>query len=293
MKKLFSFVAVISALIIAAASTLAVPMATSVAAQTAPTATATRLARPTATPTPKPKTTNTPRPAPGITVQPIAKVASVKSYKMAIAMKLDGVSDGKVAKGDFTVDASSLVAAKKQNFAIGGNTMGLLLGKYLRGLPVSRITLYLFDKNTYILAQSLLPVCAVPKTPIAGLNDLKTGLSAEVLFTSLTGSNTFFGTLVGDETVNGIATRRYKLDIPRMNALAKQNRVDAQLKSGEVWLAKDGNYVVRLVTDAIGSLAKATGVDYKGNVTININVSDLNKVPDIALPGACNRPIQI
>ena len=288
-----------------------------------PTATATTPAPATATLTPAPAATKTPapvasatlaktqatqatqatvsvRPSPtvkvpegGIAIQPITRTTSIKSYKTLIGMKLDGVSEGKVAKGDFNTEAQTLLATKKQSFALSGSAMSQLLGKYLRGLPVNKLTVYLFDKNSYIFAQSFLSVCAVPKTPIGGLDQLGSGLSAEALLASLTGSNTIYGTLLGDETVNGVTTRHYRLDVAKMNALASQNRVAASLRSGEVWLAKDGNFVVRLNANADGALAKATGVDFKGNVVLSLNVSDANKVQDIPLPGQCSRPISI
>ncbi len=65
------------------------------------------------------------------------------------------------------------------------------------------------------------------------------------------------------------------------------------IKSGDVWLAKDGNYVVRVIANANGTLAKNTGVDFSGDANIVINVSELNKITDIPLPGQCSRPIQI
>ncbi len=199
--------------------------------------------------TPPAAATATPRPAtpkptatavPNIIVKPITQNASVKSYKTQIAMKLDGKSESKVAKGDFVVEAQALPATKKQSLALGGSLMGQLLGKYLRGLPVSKLTLYLQDKNTFVLAQSLLTVCAVPKTPIAGLDQISSGLTADAMLASLSGSNKIYGTLIGDETVNGIVARRYKLDVPKMNALAKQNRLNVDDKkwrrvAGERW----------------------------------------------------------
>lgn len=280
----------------------------------APAAQSTATPKPTASPTPRPKATSTTAPKPtatkpaaakpaatpkpaatkdaGIVVQPISKAANVKSYKTVVTMALDGKSAGKPAKGDLNVEMQSIPASKKHSIAISGSLLGTLLGQYLP-IPVSKLTVYLIDKQTYIFAQSLLSVCAVPKNAIPALDQLRGGLSADVFVSSLTGSNKIYGTKVGEETVNGIPSVHYKLDAAVMNALAKANKVDAQLKSGDIWLAKDGGWVVRFIGDVTGNLSKSAGVDFAGNANIALNVSDVNKIQDIPLPTQCNRPIQI
>lgn len=252
-----------------------------------------------ATATPKPKATATTAakvaatPDAGIVVQPISKTSAIKSYRTTLNMNLDGVSGGKVSKGDLNADVQSIPGQKKQSAAISGSQMGQLLSPFLGGIPVNKLTLYLFDKNVYALAQSLLTVCATPKNPIAGIDQLKNGLSADQLIVGLTGSNKIYGTLVGEETVNGIPSKHYKLDVKKMNELAKNSKQDVKLNSGDVWLAKDGGYVTRFTGDVDGALNQAAGVDFDGNVKLQMNVGDLNKINDIPLPSQCNRPIQI
>lgn len=263
--------------------------------------TATPVPTPLATARPAAKTAATPAakatvkatPDAGIVVQPISKDSTIKSYRTLINMNLDGASAGKVSKGDLIADVQSIPGQKKQSAALSGSQMAQLLSPFLGGLPVSKLTLFLFDKNVYALVQSLLAVCATPKNPIAGIEQLKNGLSADQLIIGLTGSNKIYGALVGEETINGIASKHYKLDAQKMNALAKANKLDVTLKSGDVWLAKNGGYVTRFVADLNGSLNKSAGIDFKGNVKLNLNVSDLNKLNDIPLPGQCSRPIQI
>ncbi len=208
-------------------------------------------------------------------------------------MNLDGVSGGKVSKGDLNADVQSIPGSKKQSAAISGSQMGQLLSPFLGGLPVNKLTLYMFDKNVYALAQSLLTVCATPKNPIAGIDQLKNGLSADQLITGMTGGNKIYGALVGEETVNGIPSKHYKLDVNKMNALAKQNKQDLTLKSGDIWLAKNGGYVTKFLGDMNGGLSKTAGVDFNGNVKMEMNVGDVNKINDIPLPSQCSRPIQI
>jgi hypothetical protein len=271
----------------------------------APVAQSTATPKPTASPTPRPRATATkpaatPKPAAaatkdaGIVIQPISKAASVKSYKTTVIMKLDGQSAGKVAKGDLNAVVQSIPASKKQSIAITGSLVSTLLGRYLQGLPVTNPTVFLIGNQVYVTAQALIvQVCAVPRNPIAGLDQLSSGLSADTFLSQITGSNKVYGKLVGDATVNGIPTRHYKLDAATMNTLAKQNKADVQLKSGDIWIAKQGDYVVRLLIDGTGNLAAGTGVDFKGNANLSLDVTDVNKVADITLPGSCNNPVQI
>ncbi|BCX03220.1 MAG: hypothetical protein KatS3mg053_1158 [Candidatus Roseilinea sp.] len=274
------------------------PAAQSATATPRPAVTATL--RPTATPTPRVVTVPTPRPTPtvalppGITIRPISNTTSIKSYKTVVSMKLDGQSAGKVARGDFNAEVQTELANKRQSIGIGGSLVPVLLGRYLQGIPVSGLTVYLMDGKPYVVAQALiLKVCAVPGARIAGLDQLSSGLSAEVFLSQLTGSNKIYGTPAGNETVNGIPTKRYKLDVKTINTLAKQRGATAQLKSGDVWIAAQGDYIVRLVVDGTGNLAANTGVDFNGNVNLTMNVSDVNRTPTIQLPSQCNNPMRL
>lgn len=209
-------------------------------------------------------------------------------------MKLDGTSAGKAAKGDFNAEVQTNVPTKRQSVGITGSLITTLLGRYLQGIPVNNLTVYLIDGKPYVVAQALLlRVCAVPGSPIAGLDQLSSGLSADVFMSQLTGNNKIYGTFVGNETVNGIPTRRYKLDTATINALAKKNSANVQLKGGDVWIATQGDYIVRLNADGVGNLAANAGVDFNGNANITLNVSDVNRVPDIQLPGQCNNPMRL
>ncbi|MFN4293725.1 MAG: hypothetical protein ACK4JD_06310 [Thermoflexales bacterium] len=253
-----------------------------------------------ATPAPRVVALSTPRPSPtaappaGIAIRPITSIASIKSYKTAVSMKLDGQSAGRVAKGDFNAEARTDLANKRQSIGIRGNLVPVLLGRYLQGLPISGLTAYLVDGKTYVVAQALiLRVCAAPGAQIAGLDQLSGGLSAEAFLSQLTGSNQIYGTLLGNATVNGIPARHYKLDVKAINARARQRGATAQLASGEVWIAVQGDYIVRMVVDGKGNLAASTGVDFNGKVNLTLNVSDVNRIPAIQLPNQCNNPMRL
>lgn len=255
---------------------------------------------PIATPTPRRTTFPTPRTTPtaalpsGIAIRPISSIASIRSYKTVVSVKLDGQSAGRVAKGDFNAEVQADLTNKRQSIGVSGSLAPVLLGRYLQGLPISGLTLYLMNGKPYIVAQALiLRVCAVPGAQIAGLDQLSGGLSAEAFLSQLTVSNKIYGTLVGNAVINGIPTKHYKLDVKTINALARQRGATMQLASGEVWIAAQGDYIVRVVVDGKGNLAANAGVDFTGRVNLTLNVSGVNRIPAIQLPNQCNNPMRL
>lgn len=211
-----------------------------------------------------------------------------------MSVKLDGQSAGRVAKGDFNAEVQADLTNKRQSIGVSGSLAPVLLGRYLQGLPISGLTLYLMNGKPYIVAQALiLRVCAVPGAQIAGLDQLSGGLSAEAFLSQLTVSNKIYGTLVGNAVINGIPTKHYKLDVKTINALARQRGATMQLASGEVWIAAQGDYIVRVVVDGKGNLAANAGVDFTGRVNLTLNVSGVNRIPAIQLPNQCNNPMRL
>lgn len=229
-----------------------------------------------------------------MTIRPISATAAIKSYKTVVNMKLDGRSAGKAAKGDFNAEVQADLTNKRQSIGMSGNLVPTLLGRYLQGVPVSGLNVYLMNGKPYVVAQALfLRVCAVPGARVAGLDQLGSGLSAEVFLAQLTGNDKIYGAPVGNETVNGIPTRRYRLDVKTINALAKQRGATAQLKSGDVWIAARGDYIVRMAVEGAGNVAANTGVDFNGNFNLTLNVSEVNRIPAIQLPSQCNNPMRL
>lgn len=225
-------------------------------------------------------------------MQPITQFPGLRSYRTQIVLQMNGKSNGKTANGALNADLTQVLTQRKQSISLSGAMLTPLLGSQLP-VPVNRLTLYLFDKQTYALAHTLIPVCASPRRERSSLAALRKGLSAEQVLSNLSGDLILRGTLVREEVVNGIPSRRYRLDAAQINALAKQRGAKAQLKSGEVWLAQRGNFVTRLQAEIVGDLGGSLGVDFNGTTLVTLNVSDLNRDTDIALPRACARPVPL
>lgn len=82
------------------------------------------------------------------------------------------------------------------------------------------------------------------------------------------------------ETVNGVKADHYKLQKPNFGMS------NVTSSSGEIWVAQEGNYVVRLTGKAEGTF-DITGKQIVGTMTYEYNVSEINKLADIVLPAEC------
>ena len=87
---------------------------------------------------------------------------------------------------------------------------------------------------------------------------------------------------VGNETVNGIPTAHYKLDVSGLETLGYLNG------NGDVWVADPGNYVVKYVFQATGSDKFFGGTsNSEGTIKWDYEVSDVNQPIDIQPPADC------
>jgi hypothetical protein len=87
---------------------------------------------------------------------------------------------------------------------------------------------------------------------------------------------------VGNETVNGIPTVHYKLDVSSLQTLGYLNG------NGDVWVAESGNYVVKYVFQATGSDKLFGGSSTsEGAIKWDYEVSDVNQPITIQAPADC------
>ncbi|MCS6774411.1 MAG: hypothetical protein RMM31_06135 [Anaerolineae bacterium] len=245
--------------------------------------------RPVAAQTPQPSGRTSASP---VMMQPIAQSPGLRSYRTQIVLQMNGKTKGKPANGALNADLTQVLTSRKQSLTLSGTMLAPLLDGQMP-IPVNRLTFYLFDKQTYVLAHTLIPLCASPRAEIGSLAALRKGLSAEHLLSGLSGDFVVRGTFVREEVVNGIPSRRYRLDVAQINALAKRRGANVQLSGGEVWLAQRGNFVTRLQAELVGNLRSSAGLDFEGTTVLLLNVSDLNRDADIPLPRACARPVPL
>jgi hypothetical protein len=87
---------------------------------------------------------------------------------------------------------------------------------------------------------------------------------------------------VGNETINGVPTVHYKLDVSSLQTLGYLNG------NGDVWVAEPGNYVVKYTYQATGSDKLLGGSsDSEGTIKWDYEVSDVNQPITIQAPENC------
>lgn len=87
---------------------------------------------------------------------------------------------------------------------------------------------------------------------------------------------------VGNETINGVPTVHYKIDVTGLEAMGYLNG------DGDVWVAESGNYVVKYTFQATGSNKLFGGSsDSEGTVKWTYEITDVNQPIDIQAPADC------
>ena len=233
----------------------------------------------------------------GIAVKPAsAKFGSITSSQSAMYLTLDGKGgDGKAIKGSMTVGLVDDVTGKQSNIEISGNLIGPLLASQLRGFSPRGIGIFSVNGNTFARLDTLLTVCAKPKGGIPGLSDIATSLSTDGFLDMIGSDKNFPGKLVGDATLNGVAVQQYTLDLAAMKSAAQKRGLTSfpELSRGEMWVAKDGGYIVRLSVAGKGQLANIAGNSFDGSFDVILDTVSINQPVKITLPPSCSRPIEV
>lgn len=97
-------------------------------------------------------------------------------------------------------------------------------------------------------------------------------------------------TLVGEETINGIDVLHYTYDETSMTA---EQAVGIKSMVGDIYIAKDGGYMVRSIVDVVGDSKFIDGFaseDFQPDTAkthIEMNLTDVNSAVEILPPAAC------
>jgi hypothetical protein len=279
--------------------------APSIAPSASPAPTATLL--PTLTPvlpTSTPQPTSSPAPA---RVQPTASAPIVPFTTLAsafgalnttrndIGITLDGTrSDGVPVNGALNAVVVEDIANKKRQVELAGPLLTQLLPEQAQLLNPSAVGIYRVDAATFIRLDGFFQVCAKPNAAAFGDG----GLSLEAYLPWLGndgGARVQSTTPLGQESVAGVPSRRYALDVSTTNAALRASGDPSAivLSRGEIWIAVDGGYVTRLKIEGSGDKIALAGQTFKGKFSLDVTVRDINAPVSIELPRACARPIEI
>jgi len=94
-------------------------------------------------------------------------------------------------------------------------------------------------------------------------------------------------TLVGNDEINGIPVLHYRFD---ESAIAEADAEGIQSMQGDVYIAKDGGYLVRMIADMQGDADFMEGFENINDAVMHIefNLKDLNEPFEIVPPAGCD-----
>jgi hypothetical protein len=250
---------------------------------TAPTATTAATAEPTQAATAEATAGVTSTATTGEVLNPgvLTGTSDLNSFRSETQMSWQGTMTNSVeASGVFTMSVDFVREPPAQHLTLAGDApflaqVGVQPGQSMEMYVVSN-TVYLNLGGTWL------------KTPagseVTNLDNI--GLvKSEDLLKDVTGAR-----YVGDETINGVQTKHYTFDETSIDAsqLSEGSTIDSA--QGDVWVAAEGNYVVRLEMSMTGKNisipADSAGNSRmsNGTVHISVNLSDVNQPITITVP---------
>jgi hypothetical protein len=238
-----------------------------------------------------------PTPPPGDVI-PLQSIANLTSLNATVKIDVNGLIDGKRAEADLTGLLSSN-DQKKSRITVSGSLLGPLAAKVggsLVGMfTPSKVDLYNMPDGTYIVVNSLVPICVKPKA----LNDTSVldEISPKSLLTMLTKSDVVRGKLIGEEMMNGVAVKHYVINGDAFLAAAQKSS-DPKLQefAQALWAAEDADLYLDAKTGyPVAFRGQYNGVfdpiKFQGDFGVQLDVTGVNSNPAVSLPSSCNKPI--
>ena len=238
--------------------------------------------------------TATPPPGDPIPLKPVADLTSLNA---TVNIDVNGLIGGERAQGDLQAVVTTN-DQKKSKVTVTGSLLGDIatqIGGSVVGLfTPSSVDIYKVPEGTYIVVNSLIPVCVKPKPKSTDSLD---DFSPQGLLSMLTSSDVARGKLAGDETLNGTPVKHYVVNGDTFLAAAKKSS-NPKLKSfgDALWSAEDAD----LYVDAKGGYPVAFNgaysgeyepLKFEGDFTVQTQVTGVNTNTPVNLPKSCNKPI--
>lgn len=89
------------------------------------------------------------------------------------------------------------------------------------------------------------------------------------------------------ETVNGVDTWHYVFNESNLNPL-DENSINVSALSGDIWIAKDGGHVVRMLMEGTGVDDLITETAVESDISYELNYFDFNQPVNLSVPENCS-----
>jgi hypothetical protein len=250
---------------------------------------------PTATPVPPTRAPSTPTPAGAgiIALRGVTEtVKPLNSIETTIKLAFKGKDfSGKVADGELTMSARNNLLKKQSALAFGGPLATALMGDAAATLQATSIGVYELGGFSYTAITGAQDLCIKQKIDPAKPSNT---MSPEAIVGTLGSEKTpVYGTLAGTENINGVPARKYIIDPVKTQASIVSTGKDefyknASITSGEIYVAVDGGYLLRMVMDLAG---KYNDFKLEGTMKVSMDIGNINGNVEVVLPKSCDNPI--
>ncbi len=238
---------------------------------------------------------STPPPGDPIPLKPLTGVTSLTATAQ---ITVNGLINGKPVQGDLNADLATNNQGKSQAKVTGGllGEIAAQVGGSLVGLfTPSSVDIYKMPEGSYIVVNSLFPVCVKPKA--SGDTQALDDMSPQNLMSMLTSSDVARGKFVGDETLNGAPVKHYVINGKAFLAAAKKSSNPKLKAFGDaLWSADDADlYVDAKSGYPVAFHGSYSGtyqpLKFEGDFEVQIALTGVNTNPAINLPASCSKPI--
>lgn len=212
----------------------------------------------------------------------LAKVSDtlqdVSSYRLQMAYEFEGTG----ADGSATVQSLTGEIAYISDPA--ANSIYLTMDGFMPGMTgPQEVSIVQTGDQVYSLTPGV-PCVAVSSDQFGDLSGS---------FAQLANPDTFLGSLqgaelAGSEEVNGVEALHYTFDESSVTQASGQ----FETLNGDIYIAKEGNYVVRLVMEGTAQMPGATGLQ-NGTLRLTLDVLDVNQSFEITPPEGCEDALNI
>lgn len=237
-----------------------------------------------------------------IAVKPLSAVyEKLDALKTSVTTRLDGMNGRKEKMaGDMQVVIAYNTPKKMSLMEMNGVLLPIVMGKSLPMPGMTSFGVYSTGKDAYLLMGGKQTTCTrMPASVVDSLaNDNPTDVMGLSKITTniekLSKDNKLAGRKVGEETLNGITTIRYALAPATLKAIVDSEKKVAgaktsnkvEYKQGDIWVAKEGDYIVQFKFDGAGEMKEIEG--FKGNISALFNLSEVNNVKfEVKPPAVC------
>ncbi len=241
-----------------------------------------------------------------IEVRPIEDaLGEAKTVRSALKMVLNGQLNRtkNLIKGSLTINLMADAAQKRSSFTISGDLLsvvaGVGAGAFAPNRKFKEMGFYVVGDKSYFYMDTGEKLCTSSNAEAGTLNLMAEAFKPESLLNAMgtSASTAFSGELVGEEKINGVQTLHYKLDaatMELMNAKSQNlSRLKGKITKGNIWVAVDGKYLVRLLQEGNGTISKMfQQQDYIGRFGVQYDILAVNKTVNVKLPTSCNKPLK-